>query len=546
VRMNMNVKTMTVEELIGQKKSIHLSGFQYMLGELRSTLQRVAADGNADLRLEAEMDRSQCFTPVNALVDSIINQCRAVFLQHSALECSAYANDEIFSGILGEMQASKALARSKLRLWLEDSSQILSTVCDMPLLHAHRALVAFLERRVASDPREDTALDLCKLKSLLVMSASETNELGENPLIQAIASGREVGRGMVALLAQAGVDLEATDRNGNTAAGAAAWRGEAEAVRALAELGADLQRSNPLGFTPLHLAVSQGRIDAARALVEFDACVNAVAYDCSTPLFLAVVNDKPEIVAWFCQMKSAAAVSTPALPAIAAPQPRAAVAAAVSRYNEEYFCNVWQCVLHAGNVEGVGQRVSVHFSVFGSGALGPLQGAAQSCLYSHYDGDPLPMVDPFFVTETPNLITGTLTYALPDAPGEHQPCTLWFAFGVSGYSAVEVALSPALQQPSQEKPRQVPHHLPPVVDIGAVDYNGRTALVVAAESGRANLVRLLVALGADPNAADSRGLTPAQAAAQAAAQRWDVTDSQLSETLETLKELGWTGKAYDA
>jgi ankyrin repeat protein len=92
----------------------------------------------------------------------------------------------------------------------------------------------------------------------------------------------------------------------------------------------------------------------------------------------------------------------------------------------------------------------------------------------------------------------------------------------------------------------VPHHLPPVVDIGAVDYNGRTALVVAAESGRANLVRLLVALGADPNAADSRGLTPAQAAAQAAAQRWDVTDSQLSETLETLKELGWTGKAYDA
>ena len=539
--MNMNVKTMTVEELMGQKKSIHLSGFQYMLVELRNTLQRIAAEGNAaELRLQAEMSRSQCYTPVNALVDSIVDQCRTIFLRHRALDGDSYADDEVFSSLLGEMQAAKVLARSKLRLWLEDSSQILSTVRDMPLLHAHRALVAFLERHVASDhpeQRTSTALDLCKLASLLVASVGETNELGESPLIQAVANGCGVGQGVVLLLTQAGANLEATDRNGNTAACAAAWRGEAEALRALGAVGANLQWANPLGIVPLHLAVSRGHLNAARALVELGASVNTAAHDGSTPLLLAVVNNQPKIVAWFCELRAAAGDSFTSSPVSAALQPLAA-ATAVSRYNKEYYCSVWQCVLHDSRAGGCGRQVSVHFSVFGSGTLGPLQGAAQSRLTIGSGGSPLPLVDPCFVTETPNLIAGTLTYALPDALGDPQNITLWFAFGISGYSVVEVHALPPPTLPQQEQ-AIAQQYLPQVVDVEAVDHNGRTALVAAAEDGRADLVRLLVELGADPNAADKRGVTPAQAAASSAHwRRLDVTAAQTEETLQALKELG--------
>ncbi len=540
----MNVKTMTVEELLGQKKSIHLSGFQYMLGELRSTLQRIAVDGKADQRLLAEKSRSQCLIPVSKLVDSILDQSRAVFLKHRELNGSRYADDEVFSALLGEMEATKARARSKLRLWLEDSSQILTTVHDMPLLHAHRTFIGSLERRVASDPpeqRASTALGLCKLLSLLVTSVDETNELGENPLIQAVANGHGVNRSVVALLAQAGVNLEATDLNGNTAASAAAWRGEAEVLRALGAFGADLQRANPLGFAPLHLAVSRGHLEAARALVELGSSVNAAAHDGSTPLLLAVVNNQPEIIAWFIELRAAAghsviAPSGSAKAAITA-QPLAA-ALAVSRFNKDYYCNVWQCVLHRSNGGGGGRLVSVHFSVFGSGALGPLQGAAQSRLAMGSDDIKLPMVCPCFVTETPYLIAGTLTYALPDTTDDAQPIPLMFAFGSSGYSAVEVH---ALPQPSrQQQPEQAAaqHHLPPVVDVGAVDLNGRTALVAAAENGRADLVRLLILLGADPNAADRRGVTPSQAAAGSTRLRRDVTAAQTAETLQALTELG--------
>ena len=49
-------------------------------------------------------------------------------------------------------------------------------------------------------------------------------------------------------------------------------------------------------------------------------------------------------------------------------------------------------------------------------------------------------------------------------------------------------------------------------DIDARDESGRTALMLATLSGQARAVDLLLAHGADPNAADAQGVTPLQAA----------------------------------
>ena len=48
--------------------------------------------------------------------------------------------------------------------------------------------------------------------------------------------------------------------------------------------------------------------------------------------------------------------------------------------------------------------------------------------------------------------------------------------------------------------------------IDARDANGRTALMLAALHGRGEAVDVLLAAGADPNAADAHGVTPLQAA----------------------------------
>ena len=50
------------------------------------------------------------------------------------------------------------------------------------------------------------------------------------------------------------------------------------------------------------------------------------------------------------------------------------------------------------------------------------------------------------------------------------------------------------------------------LDLESRDAEGRTALFLAVEHGQRQTVELLLARGADPNAADARGRTPLEAA----------------------------------
>lgn len=50
------------------------------------------------------------------------------------------------------------------------------------------------------------------------------------------------------------------------------------------------------------------------------------------------------------------------------------------------------------------------------------------------------------------------------------------------------------------------------VDVNAFDANGQTALILAIQNNHVAIVRALLAHGANPNTADSRGFTPLRAA----------------------------------
>ena len=50
------------------------------------------------------------------------------------------------------------------------------------------------------------------------------------------------------------------------------------------------------------------------------------------------------------------------------------------------------------------------------------------------------------------------------------------------------------------------------VDVNALDAHGQTALILAIQNNHVDIVRALLAHGANPNTADSRGYTPLRAA----------------------------------
>jgi ankyrin repeat protein len=112
---------------------------------------------------------------------------------------------------------------------------------------------------------------------------------------------------IVRVLIEAGAELEASDKYGETALNIASAFGHADVVRQLLTAGAKVDARSNKGFTPLMGACSKtysevvqgGYLDTVRVLIEAGADVNARGkgfyYKDSTPLFIAAIRGHIDI-----------------------------------------------------------------------------------------------------------------------------------------------------------------------------------------------------------------------------------------------------------
>jgi hypothetical protein len=109
VRMNLNVRALTVEELLGEKRRMHCAAFGYLVEEVRRELPRVAAAEGAEARLAR--DRTWKYEgTVQGLLDGVARQCEEVLERHQAVAAERYAADEVFRGLVVEMLEVKLMA----------------------------------------------------------------------------------------------------------------------------------------------------------------------------------------------------------------------------------------------------------------------------------------------------------------------------------------------------------------------------------------------------------------------------------------------------
>ena len=128
-----------------------------------------------------------------------------------------------------------------------------------------------------------------------VVNANELNPLGGEPAL--VLAIREGSTAVVQdLLAHPGTDLERKAVNGNTALMMAAFKRDADTVRALLDKGAKV---NQPGWTALHYAAASGDVAIAQLLIERGAQVNALSPRPSgavTPLMMAAREGQDGIV----------------------------------------------------------------------------------------------------------------------------------------------------------------------------------------------------------------------------------------------------------
>ena len=207
---------------------------------------------------------------IKRFVAQCMEECRAVQEKHDQLAAAEYNNDAVYRGLVTELLDMKKFAVAKMEYLLAFADDLDDPYVTKPMRMCFRDHMGGLVQKLNTAPDTKEALRLCKLFGLLIHGVAERNELGEPPLITAIADG--VTDDKLELLLQAGCDVnESMDypgvlRKGMTPMLTASLYGRTSMLCILAGRGGDVAAANSTGGSCVSYAASYGHVDTVEAL----------------------------------------------------------------------------------------------------------------------------------------------------------------------------------------------------------------------------------------------------------------------------------------
>ena len=196
VRVNINLKTETLEQLLGKKKSMHIAAFKSVIDETKQWLHAHAEEGDR-VQTRAATDKNYRPTGWGSLswfISKTLEHMQTMKDADAKLPDDDYVNDLKYKALVTRMLSSQEWAKQKLRLWLENQETNISAVGNTPLKSAHRQWLSFLKQRqhavavAGSVERKTAAVKILQCKGLMVTHDASTEEADGEPLIYAAAA----------------------------------------------------------------------------------------------------------------------------------------------------------------------------------------------------------------------------------------------------------------------------------------------------------------------------------------------------------------------
>jgi hypothetical protein len=296
VHLSLNLKTETIEEIVSKKRDIHFASFGSLLEELDRDLKDVFFSGclyDNDLRVyESKTPRWMMYT-ADVMLGNIMAQCKEVYDKQASEDVSAFTDDFRFRNLVSEMLDVKLMAKSKLLVWMQDSSYYSCDCHNHDLLFCHRQWLSLLRNRIASSAsdsaeRRKHAIEYLLTKGLLSVSDPSLPMNGELPITTAACDG------------WSDKDIEALHAAGGFIQSGlpvywASWYGCSQALTAILKLGgnANEQRTYTLKYLdkelvyqkelecvydewPVHCAAQNDQHDCLKILVQHGCNVNQI------------------------------------------------------------------------------------------------------------------------------------------------------------------------------------------------------------------------------------------------------------------------------
>jgi ankyrin repeat protein len=307
-RVNINLKTETVEQLLGKKKSMHIAAFKSVIDETKQWLHTFAEDGGR-AQARAATEKEYTYDDLSWFISETLKQMQRMKDTDAKLPDDDYVNDLKYKALVTRMLSSQEWAKQKLRLWLENQETDITSVGFTPLKSAHRQWLSFLKQRqhavavVGSVERKTAAVKILQCKGLMVTNDASTEEADGEPLIYAAAADGWALDDLQFVI-DAGASLSAENKSGDSALHAAAENGDALAVQALVKAGADVEKLGKDGRTPLHLSAAGGHIEVAKLLIECKADFAAVDGNGRTPLHQSASGGHIEVAKLLIECKA--------------------------------------------------------------------------------------------------------------------------------------------------------------------------------------------------------------------------------------------------
>jgi ankyrin repeat protein len=172
-----------------------------------------------------------------------------------------------------------------------------TSAIDLALLSGHTKLARLIEDGAAIYALHDAIIkgNTDYIQALLNAGTDieARNKEGNTPLYVAVEKGQlEVAK----LLLDRKADIHARNREGNALLHVAVGENQIELIKLLLAKGADVNSRNTFQNTPLHWAVRHGNLEIVRLLLERGADVNVQGDDRISPLHIAVGDNQMEIM----------------------------------------------------------------------------------------------------------------------------------------------------------------------------------------------------------------------------------------------------------
>ncbi len=202
VRVNINLKTETVEQMRRKKRSIHLTAFRSLIDETEQWMQMYVEKHRDLVQASAARDNhAPCdfFSwgneklDISKLISDAITQMRRRQNAHCELPDDDYVNDLKYKALVTHMLSSQAWAKEMLISYLENEQLSIHDLLGASLSSAHRMWLSFLKRQhsvtcVGSEERQKAALKILQCKGLMVTDDASTEKSEGEPLIYSAAA----------------------------------------------------------------------------------------------------------------------------------------------------------------------------------------------------------------------------------------------------------------------------------------------------------------------------------------------------------------------